>query len=196
MFDNAVTYVHMLLRTHVEHGDVVLDATAGNGWDAAVLAEGIGAAGRLYCFDVQQVALDVTSARLRGADADVRMVKAGHEGMIDHIDTADMGRVRAITFNLGYLPGGDKAITTHVETTRRALDAAVNVMAPDGLMTIVCYRHAEGEREREAVASFLAGLDQDRWTATELQFVNQRGTPPVVFTVVGRRQEPEPLPER
>lgn len=32
-----------------------------------------------------------------------------------------------VAFNLGYLPGGDKALTTHIDTTTAAVEAALEV---------------------------------------------------------------------
>lgn len=190
-YDNAVSYVHMLLRQHLGPGDVAVDATAGNGLDAACMAECIGAEGVLYCFDVQPVALEVTSARLQGIPVQGYAVLAGHERMREHVPAELHGRVRAVTFNLGYLPGGDKALTTMADTTRVALEAARDILADDGIITIVCYRHQEGERELMVLRSVLPSWSQDRYTVTETSFINQRGTPPIVFVVSSRAADAE-----
>ena len=186
MYDNAVTYVHKILRDVIRPGSVVVDATMGNGWDTALMAVLAGDDGVVYGFDIQPVAIEVTKTRIAGTSADVRLVLAGHEEMRAHIDPDHHGRIRAITFNLGYLPGGDKDITTHAETTRVALEQARALLAPDGVITVVCYRHAEGERELSVVRDLLATWLQHEVTCTETRFINQAGNPPVVFVVVRR----------
>jgi hypothetical protein len=40
---------------------------------------------------------------------------------------------------LGYLPGGDKTITTVSETTQLALEAAKKILIPGGLISLVVY---------------------------------------------------------
>lgn len=183
MFDNATSFIHYLLDAALKPGDVVIDATLGNGWDAALLARCVGPTGLLYGFDIQQVALDVTQVRLRDTGVGARLHLAGHETMAKYVDEAHIGQVKAVTFNLGYLPGGDKTITTHAETTHAALAAARTLIADDGVISLVCYRHAEGVRELTLLREYLATWPQDRYTCTETTFVNQQNTPPVAFFI-------------
>lgn len=56
------------------------------------------------------------------------------------------GICRLVTFNLGYLPGGDKNLITKVDTTLQALQAASNVLQPGGLISIVAYVGHPGGR--------------------------------------------------
>lgn len=51
----------------------------------------------------------------------------------------DMGAFRLVAFNLGFLPGGDKAIITKPETTLLALEAAKETVMPGGLISLVVY---------------------------------------------------------
>ncbi|MBU3740959.1 MAG: 16S rRNA (cytosine(1402)-N(4))-methyltransferase [Candidatus Kapabacteria bacterium] len=186
MYHNAVSYVHMLLRQHLHAGDVVVDATAGNGFDARVMADLVGDEGTLYVFDIQQAALRATMQRLEGTGTRVNIMHAGHEQMSDLVSTEHHGGIRAITFNLGYLPGHDHAITTMVDTTLTAVSAGLAMLSSDGLMTIVCYRHPEGEREYAALMELVSALDQGLWVVSETRFVNQRGMPPVVVVIQRR----------
>lgn len=190
MYDNAVTYVHNVLGMVLREGDIAVDATIGNGWDTALMADLVGAGGIVYGFDIQPVALEVTRSRTSGCLATVDLHLQGHENMASAVDGMHHGRVRAITFNLGYLPGGDKDVTTIAETTERGLQQALEILAPDGVITIVCYRHAEGQRELETVRTVLSALDQNRYTCVEVDFLNQRGTPPIVFVLNANPAEP------
>jgi hypothetical protein len=190
MYDNAVTYVHHMLGSVLREGDVAVDATMGNGWDTALMADLVGASGTVYGFDIQSVALEVTKSRTSGSLADVRLHQLGHEKMSAAIDGPHHGNVKAVTFNLGYLPGGDKGITTVAETTLLGLNEARSVIAPDSVITVVCYRHVEGERELDVVRQELAQWPQDQFTVIEVDFINQAGRPPVVFVVTHRPKDP------
>lgn len=181
--ENAVTMVHRLVRDAVRPGDVVIDATVGTGRDTQFLAECVGTTGTVYGFDVQQVALDAAQSLLNGQTSNVRLILAGHETMIEHIPAHHHGCARAVTFNLGYLPRGERSITTAAPTTRQALGQALQLLAPGGLITIVCYSHPEGHAELQAVRDELATLSQWEYTCLQTEFFNQQGNPPVVFAV-------------
>lgn len=193
MYNNAVTYVQQLLASTLAEGDVVIDATMGNGKDTAFMAECVGATGVVYGFDIQQVAIDVTQTRVKGAKADVRLLLQSHEHMLEAIDAHHIGRVAAITFNLGYLPGGDRTITTLAQTTLNGLEQARMALSATGVMTVVCYRHAEGIAELDAVRLSLSQWAQQRYTVIEVDFINQVHNPPVVFVVTGRPHNLEGL---
>lgn len=79
--------------------------------------------------------------------------------MLAHLPAQWQEAVCAITFNLGYLPGADKALVTLADSTLQALDAALQLLAPDGLLSVLCYRgHPEGKIETDAIAQWLRGL--------------------------------------
>lgn len=181
--ENAVTMVHRLVGDAVRPGDVVIDATVGTGRDTQFLSECVGSTGTVYGFDVQQAALDATQSLMNGKTSNVHLILAGHETMIEHIPVHHHGCVRAVTFNLGYLPRGERSITTAAPTTRRALGQALRLLVPGGLITIVCYSHPEGYAEMQAVRDELATLSQWEYTCLQTEFFNQQGNPPVVFAV-------------
>ena len=47
-------------------------------------------------------------------------------------------------FNLGYLPSGNKSLTTQADSTLAGLKAAAKVTAPGGLISIISYTHHPG----------------------------------------------------
>lgn len=171
-YRNAVTYVHSVLRSVVRAGDVTIDATVGNGHDTALLAELVGLSGRVYGFDIQTQALESARLRLVNTGENVTLLNAGHQDLCAHIPAALHGSVSAVTFNLGYLPGGDKSRTTTVETTTAGVTAALEILAPGGIVTVVCYPHPEGQAEYEALRTMLATLAQEEFTCTDVGFVN------------------------
>lgn len=146
---------HEEIRERLAPGDVAIDATVGNGRDTRFLSELVGAAGKVFAFDVQAEALARTAALL-GDVNNVTLLQRDHAEMRDAIPAEHHGRVAAVMFNLGYLPGGDRTITTRTATTLAAISAALELLKPDGVLTVVAYTgHAGGAEETDAVAKLL-----------------------------------------
>jgi tRNA1(Val) A37 N6-methylase TrmN6 len=143
---------------------VALDATAGNGHDTLFLARSVGPEGEVHALDVQAPAITATHKRLEAAGVAnrVRLHQVGHEALPDPIPAAERGRLRAVMFNLGYLPAGDKTLITRGTTTLPALAAAGALLAPGGRLTVVAYPgHPGGAEETEAVVGWVRdGLPQ------------------------------------
>ena len=97
--------------------------------------------------------------------------------------------VDAVMFNLGWLPGAEHAVTTRTETTLRAVDAALTLLKPQGLMTVCVYPgHEEGARELEALTEWAGRLDPKRYDALLERYMNQPNDPPRLIVVKKRRQ--------
>jgi tRNA A58 N-methylase Trm61 len=151
---------HLIVGAVLQPGDWAVDATVGNGHDTAFLAACVGPSGRVFGFDVQASALAAATRRLRGHNA-VTLLHRGHEHIADALPGEASGRVAAVMFNLGYLPGGDKAIITTAETTLRALTGALSLLRVGGVVTVVLYpAHPGGGAEAEAVRGLAVLLPQ------------------------------------
>ncbi len=171
----------VILRV-VEPGDTVVDATMGNGHDTQMLCETVGPEGRVLAFDVQAKAVEETRNRLRaqGLDGRAELILSGHEHMAEYVK----GPVKAVMFNLGWLPGGDHEVTTRWETTRTAVESALNLLSPMGVLVICAYPgHAEGEREKQELAAFLGGLDNRRYNVLHQRFLNAGPGAPECFVI-------------
>ena len=171
----------VILRA-VEPGDTVVDATMGNGHDTQMLCETVGPEGRVWAFDVQAQAVEETRNRLRaqGLDGRAELILSGHEHMAEYVK----GPVKAVMFNLGWLPGGDHAVTTRCETTRTAVESALDLLAPMGVLVICAYPgHAEGEREKQELTAFLGGLDNRRYNVLHQRFLNAGPGAPECFVI-------------
>lgn len=180
---------HTLAGRVLSPGGVAVDATVGNGHDTLFLAQAVGPQGRVVGFDIQEEALDETRRRVQAEapGTSLHLVHAGHETMANHLEDSDVGAVDAVMFNLGYLPGGDHSVTTVPETTCQALNASVGVLRPGGIITIVAYTgHDGGEREAQAVESWMSALPDDTYRALSYQFVNQPNDPPRLYVVEKR----------
>ncbi len=164
---NLTSFAHAFARERLggtkrlsEAHFFAVDATAGNGRDTLFLARLAGSEGRVATFDIQPRALEKTrrlleenAPELRG---NVSLFLRGHETMAEPLGEAWRGNTRAVFFNLGYLPGGDRSLTTLPSTTLRALDAAWSLLAPRGLISLTVYpRHAGGFEESAQVRAWL-----------------------------------------
>lgn len=174
---------HNVIRRNVQQGDIVIDATAGNGNDTQLLASLVGASGRTIAIDIQRSAIESTSSRLEraGLIADLRLVD--HAIELDSLQSAGL-HVKAVMFNLGYLPGSDKQITTGSISTRAAIHAASQMLKPGGVVTIIAYRgHAGGLEEATVVEQCLAELPTDQYQTSRIDGDSNNPTSPVLFVV-------------
>lgn len=178
------------LQGRVQPGDICVDATVGNGHDTLYLAQQVGENGRVYGFDIQPEALQSAKALLaeNGMAARATLFLRSHAEMLEC--GIPLQSARVILFNLGWLPGGDHEVTTRVESTLKALDAALQLLLPGGMLSVCIYPgHAEGSRELESVRAWAAGLDIHQYNALFCAFVNQRADAPRVLLV--QRDRPE-----
>lgn len=177
----AVPLVHYFCRQRVGVGDSVVDATCGNGQDTLLLAELVGAGGKVWAFDIQEVALARTEQLLResGCHRQVELIHAGHERLAELVT----GPVQAVVFNLGYLPAGDKDVRTSALTTLAALAQATELLAPGGLLLLAIYTsHDQGE-EGTAVQDWCAGLDPKRFNVWQARQLNRSTAAPYLIVV-------------
>jgi len=181
----AVPLAHHFLRVKVCPGDRVVDATCGNGNDTLLLARLVGPRGKVYAFDLQAEAIGATRELLAGEDlaGRVELVWAGHEQLGKRIREP----LRAAVFNLGYLPGGDKELVTRPGTTVAALDAALHLLLPGGLLLVVVYTdHAGASDEEAAVLAWGAGLEPRSCNVWSSRQLNRSAAAPYLVLVEKR----------
>ena len=100
--------------------------------------------------------------------------------MAEYVDE----KVALVMFNLGYLPGGDKGITTGTDTTLEAVKAALSLLEKDGLLCIIMYPgHPQGAEEKEALLRLAASLDKREYHCVRTDMVNQSGGAPEVLFI-------------
>jgi hypothetical protein len=173
---------HLLLQRFVHPGDRVVDATCGNGHDTLLLAGLAGPCGRVWAFDIQPEALDATAARLAEADIidAVVLIHAGHETMAAHC----YGPLKAVVFNLGYLPGGDRTIVTRPESTLAGLEQALGILEPGGVVIITLYPgHEGGQQERTLLETRLVKLPPAGFHVWRMGQINVPTTAPYLILV-------------
>ncbi|SEA00100.1 Putative rRNA methylase [Eubacterium aggregans] len=149
-----------IISEHLNPGDSAIDGTAGTGEDTLMMAKKVGPEGKVYAFDIQGDAIARTRSLLvaQGVEQPVWLYHLGHESLGSLPEISGDPRIRGIMFNLGYLPGGDRAIVTRCETTMAALKGALGVLAADGVMTVCAYGHKEGLAEAQGIETWCSAL--------------------------------------
>ena len=175
---------HQCLAEIIEPGDLVVDATVGNGHDTVFLA-GLKAAPYVVGFDIQCDAIERTKERLQelGLEDQVTLLNEGHEKVSYYV--AD--EVKAAIFNLGYLPNSDKSIVTKPDTTLTALSSLTKQLVKGGRIALmIYYGHEGGEQEKEAVVEWTKALSQQTWEVMSYAPLNQVHTPPILIILEKR----------
>jgi len=180
---SLVKLAHEIIGDALRPSDIAVDATVGNGHDTVFLADCVGPSGHLYGFDSQQQALAAASAKL-GMRTGVTLVHASHADMSANIPVQFHGKIRACMFNLGYLPGGDKRLVTHVDSTLAALTCAARILATGGILTVIAYPgHPGGEQEAAQVKHWCGQLDAGQFNVKTVYSDKGNAAAPRLFVI-------------
>jgi hypothetical protein len=170
----------------VQQGDLVIDATCGNGKDALALARYAleSPLGRLWALDLQAEA--IASAQILLKDslppeqfARISFLQCNHSVFPENIKE---GSVKLIAYNLGYLPGGNKTLTTTAASTLLSLGLAVKLACPGGAISVTCYPgHPEGLAEEAAILQWCRGLSPKLWSVCSHRWENRKKAPSLLL---------------
>jgi SAM-dependent methyltransferase len=176
-----IDFAHKVLKDHLKDTDNAVDATCGNGFDTYFLAKHL-SNGKVFAFDIQEIAIKnaktlITQSKL----ANVYFFHANHT----NIPSIITDPFQAVIFNLGYLPKGDKSITTSATSTitsvKHLLDYAVE--NPNLLIVLVVYvGHEEGKLESDLLLDFTKKLNNKEYLVTKFENFN-RSNSPYVLTI-------------
>lgn len=169
---------HQLIEQHFLNTQkgVAVDATCGNGNDTLFLAK-LGF-DQVISFDLQKQAIESTKKRLVAEHIqNAGLILDSHEHMVRYIKQ----QVDCVMFNFGYLPNGDKTITTLAISSLKALEASCILLSKNGLITLMCYPgHPEGLSETKAIKGFLDSIRQ-HWIIETHLAVSPKPTAPMLF---------------
>lgn len=187
----TVTYIAQLFIGQIlSEGSIAVDATAGNGKDTLFLAERVGNTGHVYTFDIQTEAIEKTKQLLQQFHVLDRctLICDSHHKMKQYIPPDLHGHIRAVMFNLGYLPGGNHSITTRVDTTMVAVKAAYDILNIGGRISIVVYPgHEAGKKESHALLVWSKQLHQQTAIAVRYQRLNASDRSPYLLLIEKRK---------
>lgn len=179
---NSLQLSHHYWQIFLQKADIVIDATCGNGKDTLKLAQLV-PQGLVISMDIQAQALDATRDLLKkNLDSVQRerifLLHRSHE------EFPPIYPVKLIVYNLGYLPKGDKSITTMTDTTLKSVAGALEHIQEGGAVSIVCYPgHAEGVVEEKSLVTYATALSPERFTVFYHQHVNRKSSPSFLWIV-------------
>jgi tRNA G37 N-methylase Trm5 len=184
-----VKQAHTKVAEYLHNGDIVIDATMGNGFDTLFLAQGVGDTGRVYAFDVQANAIESTQIRLaeEGVIDRVRLINDDHANLSAYLKDEHVAEIRCAMFNLGYLPGSDKAHQTNPESTIKSLDSAVSLLSKQGIVSILAYTgHTGGREEAERVKAWVMSLSKSQFDVSIKIPMSKSKSPPEWIVIESR----------
>lgn len=186
MLQGILNYAHHLLKESISPGDLVVDATCGNGNDTLFLAKLVGEKGKVLAFDIQEQAIKATESMLEEHHLHhVTLIQDSH-AFIAHYLKAEENIAGAI-FNLGYLPKSDKTIITKSSSTLQALEQLLEKLKKKGLIVFVVYHgHEGGKEEKDSLIEFVSQLEQKKYHVLQYQFINQKNNPPFILAIKKR----------
>ncbi len=166
-------FAKTLLLSHLKEDGIYVDFTMGNGFDTLFLAEHTN--GDIYAFDIQQTAIENTTKLLEQHQINhVNLILDSHSNLKQYLQQP----IDAGIFNLGYLPNGDKSITTRTETTLIAVQSALELLSDTGILVIVLYPgHMQGKTESLQVENFCKNLNASAYHVLKYDFINQNHPP-------------------
>lgn len=183
---SAVGLCHEFLTAHLAPGGFYIDATCGNGHDTEFLCRLAGPQGRVLALDIQPRAVEATNARLAAAGLDGigRAVQADHARLGE---LAAPGSADCVLFNFGWLPGADHGVHSTAAGSLPALQAALELLKPRGILAAVLYSgQVIGDSEKQAALAFFRSLPLTKYTVLVCDFANWADTAPLPCFILKR----------
>lgn len=158
----AHAYWKKILKPH----DRVIDATCGNGHDTLFLSS---LNVDIVAYDIQKEAIEATQAKVPQAT----FRHCSHDTFVEK-------QAALIVYNLGYLPGGNKQLTTQCETTLQSVQHALEIATK--AISITCYPgHPEGAKEEALLIEYARSLDPKKWHVCYHQWLNRPKAPSLLW---------------
>lgn len=173
-------FAHLIWQSLVQPGDTVIDATVGNGHDTLFLAKLLMGQGHLFAYDIQPNALINTKSLLEknlseALQKPIELILGSHDSLKPCL-------AKLIVYNLGYLPGSDKSVTTTSLSTLRSAKAALLLLCPGGAISFTCYiGHLGGKEEFESLYSWASMLSSKDYSVSHHSWLNREKAPSLLL---------------
>ena len=165
---------HFIIDKFLDNKGIAIDCTLGNGHDTDFLSENFN---KVYSFDIQKVACDNYNIKNK---ENVNVIHDSHHLLKEYIDES----VDCIMYNLGFLPGHNKDITTMHETSLASIKVGLDLMKSGAIMTIAIYRgHNEGKKEETCILPYVSSLDKSKYGVMLHSFMNRNDISPVLVVI-------------
>jgi hypothetical protein len=173
---NSCLFAQILWSNLIKRGDTIIDATLGNGHDTLALARLLKGTGQLVGYDIQKISIQNTQTLLNKhltykEQRGITLLHSSHECFT-------ILEAKLIVYNLGYLPGGDKTITTRAETTLKSLENGLAILQLGGALSVMCYvGHDEGKKECAQILDFFQSLPSHTYSVCQYLWINKHLAP-------------------
>lgn len=171
---NITDLAHYIIENFVIDKNVAIDETLGNGGDCDFLSENFK---KVYAFDIQSKAIDEYKKRCKG---NVTLICDSHSNIEEYIKE----EVDVAIYNLGFLPGGDKSITTKAESTLKSIESTLKILKSGGFAIIAVYvGHNEGLHESEELLKYASSLSKDKFGVMIHKVINRSDKAPYLLVI-------------
>lgn len=161
-----------IIKDYLEEKNIAIDGTLGNGHDSDFLSENFN---KVYSFEIQE---DACLKYNKKNKDNVKVINASHHLFEEYVSE----EVNCIMYNLGFLPGGNKEITTLHETSLESIKIGLNILSSGGIMTLCIYTgHNEGKQEESCILSYLKELPKNKFGVMVHSFLNRSNAPILVI---------------
>lgn len=165
---------HFIIKNFLENKSIAIDGTLGNGFDTDFLSENFE---KVYSFEIQKEACDTYKEKNR---ENVEVINDSHHLFKNYINE----EVDCIMYNLGFLPGGDKGVTTMHTTSLESIKIGLEMLKSGGIMTICIYKgHYEGKIEESYILSYLTALPKSKYGVMSHNYLNRAETAPSLVVI-------------
>ncbi|WP_163192682.1 tRNA (mnm(5)s(2)U34)-methyltransferase [Clostridium thermarum] len=163
-----------IIQNYCRNYDIAIDATLGNGHDTDFLSSLFK---RVYSFDIQKQCILKYKAYNR---KNVVLINDSHEKIHQYVRE----EIDCAMYNLGFLPGGDKNITTNYKSTLLSIEDSLTLLKPNGLITIAIYTgHDTGKLEKNHLLHFVKNLPKNTYGVLHHTFLNRHNNPPELLVI-------------
>lgn len=164
---------HYIINNFLHQKNVAIDATLGNGYDTKYLSNNFK---KVYSFDIQKEACE----NFIDSNNNVTVICDSHDQFNKYIHE----EVDCIMYNLGFLPGGNKCITTMHETSLKSIKDGLDLLKSGGFITICIYRgHDEGKIEESCILEYLECLPKSKYGVMIHSFLNRSKSSPLLAVI-------------
>ena len=179
---SPVDVAQLFMAQKLATAKVIIDATCGNGHDCQFLAENSVKNSEIYAFDIQQAGIKQTK-QLLAENSLLNKVEIHNDNFVNMKKYLNK-MIDLVVFNLGYLPGNDKNITSCVTDLREIIPVILELLAPHGLVVITSYPgHQQGEKEFLWLEKYLPELSNKVYNVGKYQLFNHQKPSPIVYII-------------
>ena len=186
---NLLSMAKRLLDVSIKENGIFCDFTMGKGNDTLYIKKSCPSC-KIYAFDIQKEAVESTKKRLEYEnclDENIYLIHDSHANFKKYIP--ENTELDGAIFNLGYLPGGDKSVTTKTDSTLSCLKDALDILKIGGVIVVSVYPgHDEGTKEGEEILEFAENLDRKQFDCLYHRLIN---IPEAPFIIAFQKKMPK-----